>query len=474
MTDLTTLSIKEARKKLDTKECSAVELTHAHVKKIEKENPELFAYLETFEESKKQAVEADKRIANKESSPLLGIPLAVKDNILIEGHSATSSSKILQNYKATYDATVISKLKKEGAVFLGRTNMDEFAMGSSTENSAYGSTKNPRDISRVPGGSSGGSAASVAGNLALFALGSDTGGSIRQPAALCGVVGLKPTYGSVSRHGLMAMGSSLDVIGPLTKTVDDAEMVFEAIRGWDSMDSTSLPDTYAKVQDKKTYTIGVPRHFLEKGVDKDVLEAFESGLRVLKKEGHAVVDIELPTIKHSLAAYYIIMPAEVSANLARFDGVRYGLHVDGEDRIDDYKQSRAKGFGREVRRRILLGTYVLSSGYYDAYYGKAMHARARIRKDVEEAFTHVDAIATPTTPSPAFKFGEKTSDPLLMYLEDVFTVSANIIGIPAISVPFGVAVRESKELPLGFQLMAPSLGEKTLFKLGNILTHTNA
>ena len=474
MTDLTTLTIKEARKKLDAKECSAVELTEAHLKKIETENGALFAYLEPFfSEAKKQALEADKRIANKEHSALLGIPLAVKDNILVDGHVASSSSKMLENYRATYDATVISKLKKEGAIFLGRTNMDEFAMGSSTESSAYGSTKNPHDMSRVPGGSSGGSAASVAANMALCALGSDTGGSIRQPAALCGVVGLKPTYGSVSRHGLMAMGSSLDVIGPLTKTVDDAEVMFEAIRGWDKMDSTSLPDTLPNVEEKKTYTIGVPRHFLGKGVDEDVLTAFESGLDALKKEGHAVVDIELPTIKHSLAAYYIIMPAEVSANLARFDGVRYGLHVDGKDRVDDYKQTRREGFGREVRRRILLGTYVLSSGYYDAYYGKAMHARARIRRDVEDAFTQVDAIATPTTPSPAFKFGEKTSDPLLMYLEDVFTVSANIIGIPAISVPFGTALRDGKKLPLGFQLMTPSLGEKTLFKLGNILTRAN-
>ncbi|MDB4516540.1 aspartyl/glutamyl-tRNA amidotransferase subunit A, partial [Crocinitomicaceae bacterium] len=351
-----------------------------------------------------------------------------------------------------------------------RTNMDEFAMGSSTENSAFGPTKNPLDTSRVPGGSSGGSAAAVAANMALVALGSDTGGSIRQPGAFCGVVGLKPTYGSVSRHGLMAMGSSLDVIGPLTKTVDDAEIMFEAVRGWDKMDSTTVPDDREQIKEKKKYKIGVPRTFLTKGVDEDVLEAFEAGLETLRSAGHTVVDIELPTIEHSLAAYYIIMPAEVSANLARFDGVRYGLHKDGENRIDDYRQSRGKGFGREVRRRIFLGTYVLSSGYYDAYYGKAMQARDKIRSDVEEAFKDVDAIATPTSPTPAFEFGEKTTDPLSMYLADIFTVSANIIGTPAISVPHGTVERKKKELPVGFQLMAPQLGEKTLFTLGNILT----
>jgi aspartyl-tRNA(Asn)/glutamyl-tRNA(Gln) amidotransferase subunit A len=306
--------------------------------------------------------------------------------------------------------------------------------------------------------------------MALVALGSDTGGSIRQPAAFCGVVGLKPTYGSVSRHGLMAMGSSLDVIGPLTKTVDDAEILFESIRGWDKMDSTTIPDDRKRIENKKQYTIGVPRDFLTEGVDEDVLEAFEDGLKTLEKAGHTVVDIELPTIKHSLAVYYIIMPAEVSANLARFDGVRYGLHVDGSNRIDDYRETRGIGFGKEVRRRIFLGTYVLSSGYYDAFYGKAMKAREKITRDIETAFKDVDAIATPTSPTPAFEFGEKTSDPLSMYLADVFTVSANIIGIPAISVPHGTVERKDTKLPVGFQLMAPSLGEKTLFALGKILT----
>lgn len=470
MTELTKLTLKEARKKLDAKEFSSIELTQAYLKNIEANDEDFHAYLEVFTDAEEQAKKADEMIHKGVSHALLGIPLAVKDNILIKGRTASSASKMLENYTATYDATVISKLKREGSVFLGRTNMDEFAMGSSTENSAYGVTKNPRDTSRVPGGSSGGSAAAVAGELALVALGSDTGGSIRQPAALCGVVGLKPTYGSVSRHGLMAMGSSLDVIGPLAKTVDDAEILFEALRGWDRMDSTTLPDDRTRVPKKERYTIGVPRSFLGTGVDPDVLVAFEKSLEVLKDAGHVVVDIELPTLKYSLPAYYIIIPAEVSANLARFDGVRYGLHIDGVDRVDDYRQTRGAGFGAEVRRRIFLGTYVLSSGYYDAYYGKAMQARERIRRDVRKAFTTVDAIVTPTTPSPAFKFGEKTNDPIAMYLEDVFTVSANIIGVPALSVPSGTVQREGVTLPVGFQLMAPELGEKTLFTLGTILT----
>jgi len=469
MNDLTHLTLVDARKKLDSKEISSVELTEAYLNAIEEKDKEIHAYLEVFSDVREQAKKADVLLKKGESYPLLGIPLAIKDNILIEGRIASSASKMLENYVATYDATVTNKLKLQGAVFLGRTNMDEFAMGSSTEQSAYGATKNPRDMTRVPGGSSGGSAATVAGGLALAALGSDTGGSIRQPAALCGIVGLKPTYGSVSRYGLMAMGSSLDVIGPLAKTVEDAKILFEAIRGWDKMDSTSVPDNRVRLSAKEKCTIGVPRSFLKGGVDADVLVAFEKSLELLKQKGHAVVDIELPTLKYSLPAYYIIIPAEVSANLARFDGVRYGLHVDGVDRIDDYRKTRGEGFGAEVRRRILLGTYVLSSGYYDAYYGKAMQARSRIRRDVEEAFKKVDVIVTPTTPSPAFTFGEKTSDPLAMYLEDIFTVSANIIGIPALSVPSGTVMRNNVELPVGFQFMAPEFGEETLFALGNDL-----
>jgi len=468
------MTIARARTLLDTKELSAVELASQFTTTISERDSDLHAYLEVFNDIEEQAKQADKRIAAGDSAPFTGIPLAMKDNILIDGRRVSAASKILEGYTATYDATVTRKLKEQGAIFLGRANMDEFAMGSSTENSAYGPSKNPHDTSRVPGGSSGGSAAAVAGDLALAALGSDTGGSIRQPAAFCGVVGLKPTYGSVSRHGLMAMGSSLDVIGPLTKTVEDAELVFEAVRGEDAMDSTTVPNSREHVGAKKTYTVGVPRAFLEKGVDPDLLKEFETGLEALKAAGHSVVDIELPTIEYSLATYYIIMPAEVSSNMARFDGMRYGVRAEGKDRIDDYKQSRGQGLGAEVRRRILLGTYVLSSGYYDAYYGKAMAARDRIRRDAAHAFETVDAIATPTTPTPAFSFGEKTDDPLSMYLADIFTVSANIIGAPALSVPHGSVTRDDTELPVGFQLMAPHLGETTLFALGKVLTGETA
>lgn len=467
--DTNALTIKQIRTMLDSKECSAVELVQAYLDAIEKHDNTIHAYLEVYGDVLEQAKQADTRLAAGETSPLLGVPIAIKDNILIEGRTASAASKMLEHYRATYSATAVHKLQAMGAVFLGRTNMDEFAMGSSTETSAFVQTKNPRDPARVPGGSSGGSAAAVASGMAVAALGSDTGGSIRQPAALCGVVGLKPTYGSVSRHGLMAMGSSLDVIGPLARTVDDAELLFEAFRGHDAMDATTIPDDRPRVEPKKNYIVGVPRAFLEKGVDKDVLAAFESGLEALRAAGHTVVDVELPTLPHSLATYYIIMPAEVSANLARFDGMRYGLHKEGASGIDDYFDSRGTGFGKEVRRRILLGTHVLSSGYYDAYYGTAMQARERIRADVRTAWHTVDALAMPTTPSPAFKLGEKTSDPLAMYLEDIFTVSANIIGIPAMSVPFGTAQRESVALPVGFQLLAPELGEQTLFSLGRVL-----
>lgn len=470
MADIVTHAIREIRKKLDAKEISSVELTDAYLQNCQKKDKDIHAFLEIFADAKKQAEQADMRIAEGETHPLLGIPLAMKDNILIEGRTASAASKILEHYTATYDSTVTKKLKKQGAVFIGRTNMDEFAMGSSTENSAFAQTRNPHDFTRVPGGSSGGSAASVAGDLALCAFGSDTGGSVRQPAAFCGVVGLKPTYGSVSRYGLMAMGSSLDVIGPLTKTVDDAEILFNAIRGHDIMDSTSLPDTGKEAVQKKKYTIGVPRSFLREGVDADVLAMFEKGLETVKKAGHEVVDIDIDALKHALAVYYIIMPAEVSTNLARFDGVRYGLHIDGNDRIDEYMKTRGIGFGKEVRRRIFLGTYVLSSGYYDAYYGKAMLARTRIQQEVQRAFTKVDVIATPTSPSPAFVLGEKTDNPLSMYLEDIFTVSANIVGCPAISVPHDTVTRNEKALPVGFHMMAPMLGEKRLFALGNVLT----
>ncbi len=449
------------------------ELWDACVEASRAKNTELNAYLEIFDADETAINSAQKRIDGGDKSLLCGIPLAVKDNILIEGKIASAASKMLENYKATYDATVIKKLKEAGALFIGRTNMDEFAMGSSTEHSAFGPTKNPHDVSRVPGGSSGGSSAAVAANLCIAALGSDTGGSVRQPTALTGIVGLKPTYGAVSRSGLIAMGSSLDQIGPLAKTVEDAQILYEAIRGIDSLDSTTIPDgLYGTYKYSKNLRVGVPRRLLQDGIDADVLKAFDATLEKLKKAGHAVIDVELPMSSHALAAYYVIMPAEVSTNLARLDGVRYGLAKRGETLLDDYVLSRTEGFGEETRRRILLGTFVLSSGYIDAYYRKADAARAVLRAEYEKAFESCDVVAFPTTPSPAFKFGEK-SDPLSMYLEDIFTVTANLTGMPAISVPMGYVEREGpstslgikKQLPVGIHFTAPHQAENLLFAI---------
>ncbi len=471
MNDLATLSIADAAKKLAAKEISAVELARACTRAITAKNPTLNAYLEVFADVEEQAEAADIRRAGTERSevhPLLGIPLALKDNILIEGRIASAGSKILENYTASYDATVVQKLKKAGAVFLGRTNMDEFAHGSSTENSAFGPTKNPHDESRVPGGSSGGSAAAVAAHTALGALGTDTGGSIREPASFCGIVGLKPTYGAVSRSGLIAMGSSLDQAGPLTKTVADAEIMFTAIRGRDPLDSTSIDEGFypTRIPKKK---IGVPRQLLVKGIDADVAAQFEKALARLKERGYEIVAIELPSASLALAVYYVIMPAEVSTNLARFDGVRYGLSQKGASLFDDYAKTRGSGFGPEPRRRIMLGTYVLSAGYYDAYYGRAITARAQLSAEVAHVLENVDAIATPTAPSPAPKLGENTHDPLAMYLLDIFTVTANLTGNPAISVPMGTVGREGKQLPVGIQFTAAHGDERTLFTLGKEL-----
>ncbi len=467
--DLKNLTINKARELLDSGKITAVELAKYYLAQISDKNADLNVYLEVYSDVLAQAEEADKRIQNGESFPLLGIPLAIKDNILIKGRKVTASSKILENYVAPYDATAISKLKAQGAVFLGRANMDEFAMGGSTENSAYGVTKNPIDMDYVAGGSSGGSAAAVSGGLALASLGSDTGGSVRQPASFCGVVGFKPTYGSVSRHGLMAMGSSLDVIGPIAKTVTDVEILFNAIKGVDTLDSTTVDE---KIYPQKTYqkklTLGVPWDLLlQEGIHESVKENFKFSVEKFKSLGYTIKDISLPHVNLALAVYYILMPAEVSSNMARFDGVKYGFHVDGKNLLEDYEKTRGQGFGKEVRRRILLGTYVLSTGYYDAYYGKAQTARRLIQKEFEEAFQSVDLILTPTTPAPAWKIGEK-EDPLSAYLADVFTVTANIVGIPAISLPSGgTIIRPGKEsLPLGIQLMAPHMAESNLFKAG--------
>lgn len=450
------MTIHQAHEAMKKGELTPWDLAERCIKNI---NPDVNAYLEVYSDIKEQCAIAEARFKDGTATLLTGIPCAVKDNILIKGKVASASSKILENYVATYDATAIGKLKKEGVVFLGRVNMDEFAMGGSTENSAFGVTKNPHDLTRVSGGSSGGSAAAVAMDATLIALGTDTGGSVRQPASFCGIVGLKPTYGAVSRYGIMAMGSSLDQVGPMAKTVTDVEIIFDAIKGKDVKDSTTIEQK--EIQTPKKLVIGIP-DFPREGIHPDVLKNFNESVDKFKALGYEIKEVKLPNIKYSLAVYYVVMPAEVSSNMSRFDGVKYGLHVDGKDGIDDYFVTRAAGLGKEVRRRILLGTYVLSSGYYDAYYNKANIVRELIRNNFKKAFEEVDVILTPTAPTPAFKIGEKTADPLQMYLEDIFTVTANLTGNPAVSVPSGV----SGKLPLGIQLTARHGEEAVLFAIG--------
>lgn len=465
---LALLSITEAHDKLITREISVHDLVHACLDEIEKHNPSIHAYLEIYSDIETQINTAQKMYDNKTATVLTGIPMALKDNMLREGFIASAASKILETYRASYSATVVKKLSDMGVVFLGRTNMDEFAMGSSTENSAYGMTKNPLDTNRVPGGSSGGSAASVAMHGALCALGSDTGGSIRQPAAFCGLVGLKPTYGAVSRYGLMAMSSSLDEIGPLTKTVTDAEIVFHALEGVDPMDATTTPTALRTPNNTVYKKIGVPWSWVEsEGVSAEILENFKTTLERLKKEGYEIVDIDLPYSKHSLSVYYIIQPAEVSSNLARYDGIRYGVRKSGENLMEVYMKSRGEGFGSEVRRRVLLGTYILSHGHKDAYYNKANAVASLIRKECEDIFSRVDAIATPTSPFLAFEIGEKTNNPLAMYMSDLFTVPANIAGLPSLAVPCGTA---GEKLIHSIQFTGPNYSEKQLFNLGKIIT----
>ncbi|MCR4274951.1 MAG: Asp-tRNA(Asn)/Glu-tRNA(Gln) amidotransferase subunit GatA [Candidatus Campbellbacteria bacterium] len=464
---MTKLSIVEVRKKLNAKEFTAVELLDACLANIKAKDGEIHAFLEVFTDAREQAKKADALIVEGKATALTGIPIVLKDNMCMVGKTATAGSKILEGYIASYDATAVAKLKTAGAVIVGRANMDEFAMGSSTEQSAYGPTKNPLDTSRVPGGSSGGSAAAVVMGGALVSLGSDTGGSIRQPAALCGLVGLKPTYGSVSRHGLIALGSSLDVIGPFGKTVGDVEAVFETISGKDTMDATTVDASDYPSVPTEVKKIGVPRTFLDENKLRDDVRAnFDAALKKLKDLGYELVDIELPLVKYSVPTYYVILPAEASSNLARFDGVKYGLHTDGDDLIADYFKTRGAGFGPEPRRRIMIGTYVLSSGYYDAYYNKANAVRRGITQDFVNAFTKCDVIVTPTTAGPAFKIGSKVNDPVAMYLEDIFTVSSNHTGMPAMSVPSGKVLEDGVELPLGLQIIAPHMGESRLFSVG--------
>jgi aspartyl-tRNA(Asn)/glutamyl-tRNA(Gln) amidotransferase subunit A len=464
MIDLKNLTIRKAHEAMARGDFSAVDLVSAYVNQIEKRNGTVNAFLEVYADVKEQAQKADESFKQGTATLLTGIPIALKDNILFEGHKASASSKMLENFIAPYDATAVRKLKEAGAVFIGRTNMDEFAMGGSTENSAYGVTRNPWDESKVPGGSSGGSAAAVAMDGALVALGSDTGGSVRQPASLCGCVGIKPTYGSISRHGLMAMGSSFDQIGPITKTVDDTEILFEVLKGADPLDSTSFYED-KRGEIPKKLRVGISKNILDSdGLHFEVKNNFKKSIEKLVDRGYEIVDIELPNINQALAVYYIIVPAEVSSNLARFDGVKYGMRSEGKDLLDDYVLTRREGFGKEVRRRIMLGTYVLSSGYYDAYYGKANALRSLIRKDFENALEKVDVILTPTTPTPAFPIGEKSKDPLQMYLEDIFTVPASITGNPAISIPSGFT-NDEKKLPLGIQFLARPYREDILFKV---------
>lgn len=449
-------------------ETTPSEVVKAALACIKEKDGEIHAFLDVYEEALEAAKAADQLYKeNGINTPaLLGVPIALKNNILMKGKRTTAASKMLENYVAVYDATIVERLKAAGAIVVGATNMDEFAMGGSTENSAFGPTKNPVDVTRVPGGSSGGSAAAVAMGAVPVAIGTDTGGSIRQPASYCGLVGFKPTYGAVSRYGLIAMGSSLDQAGPLTNSVADAELVHNIMAGLDNMDATTIADdTYPEVPLKETYTFGVPRHFLSEGVEAGVLEAFEVHLAKLRAAGHSIVDIDLPLFEKGLAAYYIVMPAEVSSNLARYDGIRYGLSIDGNNLLDVYEKTRAEGFGKEVKRRILLGTYVLSSGYYDAYYGKAELVRKKMRKELAETFKTVDIILTPTAPTPAFKIGEK-EDPLAMYRQDIFTVPVNLTGVPALSFPMGTVEDEGKQLPVGVQYIGPLGSDARLFSIG--------
>ena len=469
------LTIESARSLLHEGKISARELTSIYQEEINTKNPELNAYLEVFDDTFAEAKEIDERLRSGEAPRALeGIPFAIKDNILIKDRICSAASRILENYQASYDAFVIKKLREAGALFLGRTNMDEFAMGSSTENSAFGATKNPYDPSRVPGGSSGGSAVSVASNLALAALGSDTGGSIRQPAGFCGVVGLKPTYGAVSRSGLIAMASSLDQIGPIAKTVRDAELIFDVIKGKDLLDSTSVQyqPQIPNLKSKKL-RVGVPKEYFSvkggEGIDKDVLGVINKAIETLRGLGHEIKEVSLPHTPYALSCYYIIAPAEISANLARYDGVRYGLYKEGKNVIEEYFKTRAAGLGEEVRRRIILGTYVLSAGYYEAYYGRASKVRSLIKKDFENVFREVDLLITPISPKPAFKIGEKIDDPLSMYLEDIFLVTANLAGVPALSLPCGQVDSGGVSLPVGIQLIASWFSESILFEAGKIL-----
>ncbi len=467
--DLTVLKIHELAEKLAGKEVSSVEATKAYLERIEKLEGKLHAFITvTKDAALESAARADERIASgTDVTPLTGVPVSVKDIFCTKGVRTTCASRILENFIPPYDATVVAKLKEAGAVILGKNNMDEFAMGSSNENSAFGPAINPWGADRVPGGSSGGSAASVAAAECAASVGTDTGGSIRQPASCCGVVGLKPTYGRVSRYGMIAFASSLDQAGPLTRSVQDSAIMLGAIAGHDKKDSTSVdtpvPDYVSTLKDGvKGLKVGIPEEYFIEGIDPEVEAAVRTALGVLESLGAKLVPVSLPHTEYAVSTYYLVATAEASSNLARYDGVKYGLRVDeGGNLLDMYRKTRDTGFGAEVKRRIMLGTYALSAGYYDAYYKKASQVRTLIKSDFDAAFGSCDVIATPTAPTPAFKLGERLEDPLTMYLSDIFTLSCNLAGIPGISVPCGLA---TGGLPIGLQILGRAFDEATLLK----------
>jgi len=468
MTDaLYSLSLSQLAPLLARREVSPVEVAEQFLERIARLDGELNTYLTVDEAgARAQAKAAEDRLARGEATPLTGVPLALKDVLITQGLRTTCGSRILENFIPPFDATVCARLRRAGAVFLGKVNMDEFAMGSSTENSAFGPTRNPWNRDYIPGGSSGGSAAAVAADLCTASLGSDTGGSIRQPACHCGVVGLKPTYGRVSRYGLVAYASSLDQIGPVTKEVRDAALLLQVIAGHDPRDSTSVPEAAPDYleglgREIRGLKIGVPKEYFGAGLDPEVQTAVQEALKTLEGLGAELVEVSLPHTEYAVAVYYVVAVAEASSNLARYDGVKYGFRAEGRNLLEMYGATRTEGFGAEVRRRIMLGTYALSAGYYDAYYRKASQVRALIRGDFEAAFTQCDLLATPVSPTPAFRLGEKVADPLTMYLSDIFTISANLAGAPGISAPCGFS---AGGLPIGLQLMGPAFGEAALLQ----------
>ena len=468
MMELYQLTIHELQDRLRAGQTTSAEIAASVFGRIDAVEKEVRAYITPMRETAlAEAKLADEAIKRGEMKALTGIPIAVKDVCCTKGVRTTCGSKILQNFVPPYDATVVEKLRDAGAVFTGKTNMDEFAMGSSTENSYFGATRNPWDLERIPGGSSGGSAAAVAAEECIASIGSDTGGSIRQPAALCGVVGLKPTYGRVSRYGLVAFASSLDQIGPFTKDVEDAAIMMNVIAGYDPRESTSVPE---EVPDYRSFLgkgiegwkVGIPKEYFIEGIDPEVEAAVRKAIKVVEEAGAKCVEVSLPHTQYCLAVYYIVAPAEACSNLARYDGVKYGYRAEGNrDLLEMYKKTRSEGFGAEVKRRIMIGTYALSSGYYDAYYKKASQVRGLIKRDFDEAFGKCDVLLTPTTPTPAFKIGEKTDDPMQMYLSDIFTISTNLAGIPGISVPCGFT---ASGLPMGVQFLAGHFQEGRLFQ----------